>query len=37
MEIKDYSRVKMAKDLCISTDTLDKMIAKLKEKIKKIL
>lgn len=37
MEIKDYSRVKMADELSISIDTLDKMIAKLKKKIKKIL
>ena len=37
MEIKDYSRVKMAYELSVSTDTLDKMIAKLKKKIKKIL
>ena len=37
MEIKDYSRPKMANELNISIDTLDKMIAKLKKKIKKIL
>ena len=37
MEIKDYSRPKMAEELNISIDTLDKMIAKLKKKIKKIL
>lgn len=37
MEIKDYSRVKMAQELNVSLDTLDKMIAKLKKKIKKIL
>ena len=37
MEIKDYSRPKMANELSISVDTLDKMIAKLKKKIKKIL
>lgn len=37
MEIKDYSRVKMADELHISIDTLDKMIQKLKKKIKKIL
>ena len=37
MEIKDYSRVKMAQELNVSTDTLDKMIANLKKKIKKIL
>ena len=37
MKIKNYSRVKMADELNVSTDTLDKMIAKLKKKIKKIL
>lgn len=37
MEIKDYTRPKMANELNISIDTLDKMIAKLKKKIKKIL
>lgn len=37
MEIKDYSRPKMADELSVSVDTLDKMIAKLKKKIKKIL
>ena len=37
MEIKDYSRVKMADKLNVSIDTLDKMIANLKKKIKKIL
>lgn len=37
MEIKDYSRIKMAEELNVSIDTLDKMIAKLKKKIKKIL
>lgn len=37
MEIKDYTRAKMADELNISIDTLDKMIAKLKKKIKKIL
>ena len=37
MEIKDYSRIKMANELHVSVDTLDKMIAKLKKKIKKIL
>ena len=37
MEIKEYTRIKMADELNISTDTLDKMIAKLKKKIKKIL
>lgn len=37
MKIKDYSRIKMADELCISVETLDKMISKLKKKIKKIL
>lgn len=37
MEIQDYSRIKMADELNISVDTLDKMIANLKKKIKKIL
>ena len=37
MKIKGYSRVKMADELHISTDTLDKMIQKLKKKIKKII
>ena len=37
MEIKDYSRPKMADELKVSVDTLDKMIANLKKKIKKIL
>ena len=37
MKIKGYSRIKMADELGVSTDTLDKMIAKLKKKIKKIL
>ena len=37
MEIKDYSRIKMANELHVSVDTLDKMIAKLKKKIKRIL
>ena len=37
MEIKDYSRPKMADELGVSIDTLDKMIATLKKKIKKIL
>lgn len=37
MEIMDYSRVKMADELNVSIDTIDKMIKKLKEKIKKIL
>ena len=37
MEIKDYLRPKMADELGVSIDTLDKMIATLKKKIKKIL
>lgn len=37
MKIKGYSRVKMADELHISIDTLDKMIQKLKKKIKKII
>ena len=37
MEIKDYSRTKMAMQLGVSESTLDVMIAKLKKKIKKIL
>ena len=37
MEIKEYLRPKMADELGVSIDTLDKMIAKLKKKIKKIL
>lgn len=37
MEVKEYSRAKMADELKVSIDTLDKMIAKLKKKIKKIL
>lgn len=37
MEIQDYTRPQMADKLGISVDTLDKMIAKLKKKIKKIL
>lgn len=37
MKIKGYSRIKMADELHISTDTLDKMIQKLKKKIKKII
>lgn len=36
-KIKGHSRVKMADELCVSLDTLDKMIAKLKKKIKKLL
>ena len=37
MKIKGYTRVKMVDELCVSTDTLDKMIHKLKKKIKKII
>lgn len=37
LEIKGYSRQKIADELHVSIDTLDKMIAKLKKKIKKIL
>lgn len=37
MEIKDYSRPKMAMELGISESTLDIMIRNLKKKIKKIL
>lgn len=37
MEIKDYSRAKMADELGVSIDTIDKMVAKLKEKIKRII
>ena len=37
MEIQDYTRPQMADKLGISIDTLDKMIAKLKKKIKKML
>lgn len=37
MEIKDYSRPKMALELGVSESTLDIMISKLKKKIKKIL
>ena len=37
MEIQDYTRPKMADELNVSIDTLDKMIANLKKKIKKIL
>lgn len=37
MEIRDYSRPKMADELGVSVDTLDKMIANLKKKIKKII
>lgn len=37
MKIKGYSRIKMADELNVSVDTLDKMIRKLKKKIMKIL
>lgn len=37
MKIKGCTRVKMADELSVSTDTLDKMISKLKKKIKKII
>lgn len=37
MEIKRYSRTKMAMELQVSEPTLDVMIRKLKNKIKKIL
>ena len=37
MKIKGYTRVKMADELSVSVDTLDKMIQKLKKKIKKII
>ena len=37
MKILDYKRPKMAKELNVSIDTLDDMIAILKEKIKKVL
>ena len=37
MEIQDCTRPQMADKLGISIDTLDKMIAKLKKKIKKVL
>ena len=37
MKIKCYSRPKMADELSVSLDTLDKMIAKLKKKIKKVI
>lgn len=36
-KIKGYSRIKIADTLNMSTDNLDKKIAKLKKKIKKIL
>ena len=37
MKIMGFTRVKMAREIGVSVDTLDKMIAKLKKKIKKIL
>ena len=37
MKIKCYTRAKMADELHISIDTLDKMIQKLKKKIMKII
>lgn len=37
MKIKGYSRPKMADELSVSIDTLDKMIQKLKKKIMKII
>lgn len=37
MEIKEYSRPKMALELGVSESTLDIMIRNLKKKIKKIL
>ena len=37
MEIKEYTRPKMAMELGVSEPTLDIMIAKLKKKIKKII
>ena len=37
MKIKGYNRIKMADELSVSVDTLDKMIRKLKKKIKKII
>ena len=37
MKIKGYSRPKMADELSVSVDTLDKMIQKLKKKIMKII
>lgn len=36
-KIKGYSRVKMAMELNVSEYTIDKMLQKLKKKIKKIL
>jgi len=37
MEIKGYSRTKMAMELLVSESKLDTMIKNLKEKIKKVL
>lgn len=37
MKIKDYSRVKIADELGMSVDNLDKKISKLTKKIKKVL
>ena len=37
MKIMGYTRVKMADELGVSVDTLDKMIKKLKKKITKVL
>ena len=37
MEIKGYTRIKMAMQLGVSESTLDVMIANLKKKITKIL
>ena len=37
LEIKDYSRIQIADKLHVSVEKLDKMIAELKKKIKKIL
>jgi len=37
MKIKGYNRIKMADELNVSIDTLDKMIRKLKKKIMKII
>lgn len=36
-KIKGYSRTKIARELSVSIDTVDKMIQKLKKKITKIL
>lgn len=37
MKIMGYSRIKMADELGMSVDNLDKMIRKLKKKIKKVI